>query len=458
MSQSGKTREEVVKLIQEAQEAKKLKEASKSWADYDPDEPFNPSDYPEFFQKRKQNIPPKIDTNIPRIENPILNNKDELYHILIKHLEENHPEYTKGENLDNILQHTLSYLQELNNNNPLPMPFKKTIQRFISQFKPTPFSSKHIPFDIDFKIPDIHQQPQQVSEELLEKHIKEIIKEYKDMLDILTPKHVIKLLEGILHTDLQNYKTFIKQTIKNNLPKSPIAIQEKPSPKIQQINMEELFGPPSPQEEEINIEPRSPKAKSPKAKSPKAKSPKAKSPKAKSVKRKSVKKSKSVKRKSVKKSKSKRKSVKKSKSKKSKSVKRKSVKKSKSKRKSVKKSKSVKRKSVKRKSVKKSKSVKRKSVKKSKSKKAKSVKRKSVKKSKSVKRKSVKKSKSKRKSVKKSKSKKAKSVKRKSVKKSKSKRKSVKKSKSKKAKSVKKSKSKRKSVKKSKSKKSKSKK
>ena len=443
MSQSGKTREEVVKLIQEAQEAKKLKEASKSWADYDPDEPFNPSDYPEFFQKRKQNIPPKIDTNIPRIENPILNNKDELYHILIKHLEENHPEYTKGENLDNILQHTLSYLQELNNNNPLPMPFKKTIQRFISQFKPTPFSSKHIPFDIDFKIPDIHQQPQQVSEELLEKHIKEIIKEYKDMLDILTPKHVIKLLEGILHTDLQNYKTFIKQTIKNNLPKSPIAIQEKPSPKIQQINMEELFGPPSPQEEEINIEPRSPKAKSPKAKS---------------VKRKSVKKSKSVKRKSVKKSKSKRKSVKKSKSKKSKSVKRKSVKKSKSKRKSVKKSKSVKRKSVKRKSVKKSKSVKRKSVKKSKSKKAKSVKRKSVKKSKSVKRKSVKKSKSKRKSVKKSKSKKAKSVKRKSVKKSKSKRKSVKKSKSKKAKSVKKSKSKRKSVKKSKSKKSKSKK
>jgi hypothetical protein len=406
MSQSGKTREEVLKLIQEAQEAKKQKEASKSWADYDPDEPFNPSDYPEFFQKRKQNIPPKIDTNIPRIENPILNNKDELYHILIKHLEENHPEYTKGENLDNILKHTLSYLQELNNNNPLPIPFKKTIHRFIFQFKPTAFSTKHIPFDIDFKIPDIHQQPQQVSEELLEKHIKEIIKEYKDMLDILTPKHVIKLLEGILHTDLQNYKTFIKQTIKNNLPKSPIAIQEKPSPKIQQINMEELFGPPSPQEEEINIEPKakSPKAKSPKAKSPKAKSPKAKSPKAKSPKAKSPK-AKS-KRKSVKKSKSvKRKSVKKSKSKKSKSVKRKSVKKSKSKRKSVKKSKSKKSKSVKRKSVKKSKS-KRKSVKKSKSKKAKSVKRKSVKKSKSKKAKSVKKSKSKRKSVKKSKSKK----------------------------------------------------
>jgi hypothetical protein len=423
MSQSGKTKEEVINLIQEA---KNRKEATKSWADYESDEPFDTSDFPEFFKKRKQNIPPNINTNIPRIDNPILNNKDDLYHILIKYLEQYHQEYTKGENLDNILQHTLSYLQEVNNNTPLPLPFKKTIQRFIFQFKPTQFTTKNIPFDIDFKIPDIYQPPQQLSEELLQTHIKEIIKEYKDMLNILTPKHVIKLLEGILHTNLDKYKTFIKQTIKNNLPKTPI--QEKYLPKIQQINIDELFGTPSPQEEEINIE--SPKTKSPKSK--KSKSTKAKSTKSK---RKSVKKTKS-KRKSVKKTKSKRKSVKKSKSK------RKSVKKSKSKQKSVKKSKS------KRKSVKKSKS-KRKSVKKSKSKR-KSVKksksnRKSIKKAKSVKKtKSVKKSKS----VKKTKSvKKSKSVKKtKSVKKSKSKRKSVKK-----AKSVKKTKSKRKSTKKAKS-------
>jgi hypothetical protein len=316
MVQSGKSRDEIVKLIEKAKKIKESKEISKDWADYDLNEPFNPSDYPTFFQNSKKNIPPKINTDIGKIYNQSLNNKDELYNILIEHLQTYHPEYIKGENLDNILQHTLSYLQELNNNITLPTSFKKTIQRFIFQFKPTSFATKYTPLDIDIKLPNIHQQTQQVSEKLLEKHIKEIIKEYNDMLDILTPKYVIKLLEGLLYTNLDEYKSFIKQTIKNNLPQTPI--QEKPLPKVQQINIDKIFNTIYPQENETHIEPKPSITNSVK--------------KSKSVKRKS-KKSKSVKRKS-KKSKSKRKSVKKSKSK------RKSVKKSKSKRKSVKKSKS----------------------------------------------------------------------------------------------------------------------
>jgi hypothetical protein len=409
MSQSGKSRDEVVKLIQEA---KKRKEASKSWADYDPDEPFDPSDYPEFFTKRKLNLPPKINTVIGRIDNPILHNKDELYHILIKHLEQYHPEYTKGENLDSTLQHTLLYLQELNNNVPLPNNFKQSIIRFIEQFKPQQQTLESKPtVNIDIHLPDIHQPTPTISEELLTQYIKNIINEHTDILHILTPRHVIKLLEGIFHTNLQNYKAFIKQTIKENLPQTPRAPTPRaPTPRaptpqaptpLSQTIMEELFGQ-SPKEreveEDIEIERKSPKQRKSKVKSTK------RVKKSKSVKRKSVKKSKSVKRKSVKKSKSvKRKSVKKSKSKKRKSVKKSKSKKSKSVKRKSKKSKSVKRKSKKSKS-KKSKSVKRKS-KKSKSKKSKSVKRKS-KKSKSVKRKSKKS-----KSVKKSKSKKTKSKK-----------------------------------------------
>jgi hypothetical protein len=445
MTQSGKSKEEVIAMIKEA---KRRKEASKSWADYDPNEPFDPSDLDfdfDFLPKRKINIPPPIDTNLNKgkIDNPILNDKDELYNLISKQLPQN--------NLEQIL----NYLQEINNNVQLPISFKNAVKRFVEQFNTIDETTNsfvpHITLAIDINLPDIDEQQTEISEDILAKHIKDIMKEHLDVLDILTTRHVIKLLEARLNTNLQQYKPFIKKTISENIPKEP-----KPQPKPEpQPSMEDLFGPesPSPKDEEIEIEPpkrKSPKQKS-KSKSPKRKSPKQKSKKSKSPKRKSVKKSKSKKSKSPK-----RKSVKKSKSKKSKSVKRKSVKKSK-KAKSVKKSKSVKRKSVKKskkaKSVKKSKSVKRKSVKKSKSKKAKSVKRskskskkaKSVKKSKSVKRKSVKKSKSKkaksvkRKSVKKSKSKKAKSVKRKSVKKSK-KAKSVKKSK--KAKSVKKSKSK----------------
>jgi hypothetical protein len=409
MTQSGKSKEEVIAMIKEA---KKRKEASKSWADYDPNEPFDPSDLDfdfDFLPKRKTNIPPPIDTNINkgRIDNPILNDKDEVYNLISKQLPQN--------NLEQIL----TYLQEINNNVQLPISFKNAVKRFVEQFnridETTNSFVPQITLAIDINLPDIDQQQTEISEDILAKHIKDIMKEHSDILDILTTRHVIKLLEGRLNTNLQQYKPFIKKTISENIPKEP-----KPQPKPQpepQPSMEDLFGPesPSPKDEEIEIEP--PKRKSPKQKS---------KSKSKSPKRKSVKKSKSTKRKSVKKSKSKKaKSVKRSKSK---SKKAKSVKKSKSKKaKSVKRSKS---KSKKAKSVKKSKSVKRKSVKKAKSKKAKSVKKSKSKKAKSVKRKSVKKSKSKKaKSVKRSKSK---SKKAKSVKKSK-KAKSVKKSKSKKS-------------------------
>ncbi|MEY3422317.1 MAG: terminal domain [Bacteroidota bacterium] len=351
MTQSGKSEEEVIKLIKEA---KQKKEASKSWADYDPNEPFDPSDIPEFadfLPKRIKNKPPKIDTDVGKIVNPILHDKNELYNTLIQHLEIHHPDYHSGHNLDKALEHTLSYLQELNNNTKLPPAFIKSIERFIYQFKPSETTQLPPTTDDNISLPDVHDHTPTVSEDVLIQHIKDIIHEHRDILDILTTRHIIKLLEGKLHTNLTDYKSFIKQTIKENIPQAPSPKQPtpKPSPKI---NMEELFGTPSPQPEEIEIEPPKPK-KSPK--SPKAK----KAKKSKSVKRKSVKKSK---RKSVKKSKSvKRKSVKKSKS-----VKRKSVKKSKKAKKS-KKSKSVKRKSVKKsKKSKKSKSVKRKSVKKSK--------------------------------------------------------------------------------------------
>jgi len=422
MTQSGKSKEEVIAMIKEA---KKRKEASKSWADYDPNEPFDPSDFDLDFllPKRKTNIPPPIDTNINkgRIDNPILNDKDEVYNLISKQLPQN--------NLEQIL----TYLQEINNNVQLPISFKNTVKRFVEQFNTIDETTNsfvpQITLAIDINLPDIDEQQTEISEDILAKHIKDIMKEHSDVLDILTTRHVIKLLEARLNTNLQQYKPFIKKTILENIPQKP---KPQPKPHQPEPSMEDLFGPesPSPKDEEIEIEP--PKRKSQKQKS------KSKSPKRKSVKKSKSKKSKSPKRKSVKKSKSKKsKSVKKSKSK-SKSKKAKSVKKSKS---VKRKSKSVKRKSVKKskkaKSVKKSKSVKRKSVKKSKSKKAKSVKRKSkkaksVKKSKSVKRKSKK-----AKSVKKSKSVKRKSKKAKSIKKSKS----VKR-KSKKAKSVKKSKSK----------------
>ena len=477
MTQSGKPREEVVKLLQEARQRKKLSIIA--------DTPVIPNP----FQKLKIHIPPKIDTTAAIIQNPHLDNKNELYHILITHLELNHPEYTKGENLDNILQHTLSYLQQLNNNIPLPMYFKKSIHRFIFQFKLTPFFSTPISFDSTFKIPDINQKTPNISEELLVKHIKDILLEYKDVLYMMTPRNVISLLEGMLHTQLDDYKSFIKQTIKNNLPQTP----QTPQTPNQSIRKEEtnanLINLPIqeedlqfelPVQEEIQLElpietksKKSKKSKTVKRKSKKSKKSKSvkrkskKSKKSKSVKSKKSKKSKSVKRKSKKSKKSK--SVKSKKSKKSKSKSKKSVKR---KSKKSKKSKSKSKKSVKRKSKKskksKSKSKSKKSVKRKskKSKKSKSVKRKSKKskKSKSVKRKSKKSKKSKsvkksKKSKSKPKSKKSKSVKKskksKSVKKSK-KSKSVKRKskKSKKSKSVKKSK-KSKSVKKSKKSKSK---
>ena len=339
MTQSGKSEEDVIKLIKEA---KKQKEASKSWADYDPNEPFDPSDIPEFYDilpKRIKNKPPQINTNVGKILNPVLYDKNELYNILMQHLNIHHPEYSTGQNLDKILEHTLNYLQELNNNTQLPQTFINSIKRFIYQFKPSqPEPTVQTTSDI-VHLPDIHDQPHTVTEDILTKHIQEIIKEHSDILDFLTTRHVMKILEGKLHTNLHDYKSFIKQTIKENLPKTPSP--KLPSPKLPspKISMEELFGTPTPSpkvEEEIEIEP----PKSPKRKS---KQPKSKSKKAKSVKRKSVKKSKSVKRKSVKKSKSKKaKSVKKSKSKskKAKSVKRKSVKKSKSKSKKAKSKKS----------------------------------------------------------------------------------------------------------------------
>ena len=216
MAQSGKSREEVVKLIQTAKTQKK---PMKNWADYDPDEPVDPTEFPylqNFLETpKKPNL--KINTNVPRIDNTILNNKDELYKLLVSFLSKNFPDYKTGRNINNTINHTLSYFQELNNNISLPIIFKQSIQRFIEQYKPIQQSTfTPTELDIEIDLPDIQEEEQEprISEELLSKHIKEIINEHRDVLNILTTKNVITLLEGIFHTDLQNYKPFIKKTIK----------------------------------------------------------------------------------------------------------------------------------------------------------------------------------------------------------------------------------------------------